>query len=266
MYAVSRDFVSAHPEYAAKPQAESDWGVRRLKETVSTGIEVQLIDARRLAGHVLDPGLGPLLEGLRPRTRPLLINIDYAFGEQAEEIIRNLILLFGRRLASINVLGKAGSLVGKRGDILVPTGFVEQASDRFYPFSSCVSCDYDGLAELVPDRTVHHGRLLTVSGTLLQNRQMLHFYRHIWDCIGLEMEGTCYYRQILESQQLEVIPEDLQLRFLYYVSDLPLDNEADLASRLAASEGVPPLYGITRQIIRDIFGQERENHEKNPGH
>ena len=252
VYAAARDFLAANPERAVNRKTESDWGILRLHETVSTGIQVQLIDLKRLNGFALESGLGDFPIS----TEALLINIDYAFGEQAEEIIRNLILLFGHRLASINVLGKAGSLVGNRGDILVPTAFVEQTSDRFFPFNSGVSCEYDKLEELAAGRGVHYGRMLTVAGTLLQNTQMLHFYRHIWDCIGLEMEGTSYYQQILESQQLGVVPEDIRMRFLYYVSDLPLDKSADLASRLSQAEGIPPLYAITRQIIRDIFKQE----------
>jgi hypothetical protein len=87
---------------------------------------------------------------------------------------------------------------------------------------------------------------------------MLHFYRHIWGCLGLEMEGTYYYGQIVESQQLEVVPAEVRMRFLYYVSDLPLVRDQALSSRLSAAEGIPPLYGITRQIIHDIFKQERE--------
>jgi hypothetical protein len=237
---------------AAERPLEKDWGILRLRETVSTGIEVQLIDIRKLIGRPLDTRIGQPPDG----TRALIINIDYAFGEQAEEIIRNLILLFGRRLKSINILGKAGALVGKRGDILIPTAFIEQTADRFYPFSDCVASEYPGIEQRVPGSEVHCGRLLTVTGTLLQNRQMLHFYRHIWGCIGLEMEGTCYYGQILESQQLEVVPADLRMRFLYYVSDLPLMRAANLSSSLSAAEGIPPLYGITRQIIHDIFNQE----------
>lgn len=36
-----------------------------------------------------------------------------------------LILLFGTNIRSINVLGKAGAMVGKRGDILLPTHFIK---------------------------------------------------------------------------------------------------------------------------------------------
>ena len=66
-------------------------------------------------------------------TESIILNIDYAFGEQAGEIMRNLLLLFGKNIGSINILGKTGSLVGSRGDILLPTAFVEQSEDLFLP-------------------------------------------------------------------------------------------------------------------------------------
>ena len=251
VYAVSREYLASHGELLRNELGGSKWGMAKLTETVSTGIEVQLIDLSRLAGARLDPELGSI-----PAYNSLLVNIDYAFGEQAEDIIRNLIMLFGNRLSSINVLGKAGAFVGRRGDVLVPTAFIEQNSDRFYPFGDTVNCDLSDLRGRTEDREVHIGPLLTVSGTLLQNSTMLRFYRHIWDCIGLEMEGTSYYRQILESQQLEVIDRAIPLRFLYYVSDLPLDRSADLSASLSPAEGIPPLYAITRQILIEIFGQE----------
>jgi hypothetical protein len=94
--------------------------------------------------------------------------------------------------------------------------------------------------------------LLTVDGTLLQNRQMLNFYRQIWDVIGMEMEGTHYYRGILESGELGVIRRDVDFRFFYYVSDLPLQSHSNLATPLQRSEGVPPLYAITRHILDEI--------------
>ena len=60
------------------------------------------------------------------------------------------------------------------------------------------------------DRDVRTGPLLTVSGTLLQNRDMLHFYRHIWDCIGLEMESTncgCPATSSPRCRTLHVVPK-----------------------------------------------------------
>ena len=71
--------------------------------------------------------------------------------------------------------------------------------------------------------------------------------------VGLEMEGSYYLQQILKSRNRGGIPQDVSLRFLYYVSDLPLGNDSDLSNHLRASEGVPPLYGITREVLSCIL-------------
>jgi len=211
-----------------------------------------MIDASRLAGLALDPGIA----ASGGDGKNIIVNIDYAFGEQAEHVIRNLLMLFGKNLASVNFLGKAGALVGKRGDILAPTAFIKQSSERYEPlFNSSVRCK-PCLQERIPGRSVHEGPMLTVAGTLLQNRRMLYFYKHVWGCIGIEMEGAYYYRQVLESRRLGIVPEDVVLRFYYYVSDLPLDHASNLSSRMSALEGIPPLYAITREILTEVLGSE----------
>ena len=250
LYALSRDYLSGSPDTAREIRRnEKTWGIVRLKETASTGIQVQLIDASRLSGLNLDPGIAPA----KKDARNIIVNIDYAFGEQAEHVIRNLLMLFGRNLASVNLLGKAGALLGKRGDILMPTAFIKQTSERYEPLLKAAQGCEHCLSARVPGREVHLGPMLTVDGTLLQNRKMLYFYKHLWGCIGIEMEGAYYYRQVLEARRLGIIPEDVELRFYYYVSDLPLDHASNLSSRLGAMEGIPPLYAITREVLTGVF-------------
>ena len=72
------------------------------------------------------------------------------------------------------------------------------------------------------------------------------------------MEGAHYYRQILESQQLDVLDDRIPLRFFYYVSDLPLDRNEDLSAILDPEDGLPPLYAITRHILSEIFNEVRQ--------
>jgi CRP-like cAMP-binding protein len=250
VYAAGRDWLAADAA-RAKERRERDArdGFVRLSESAFTGIQVDLVDLRRLAGRALDPALPANATG----ANALLVNIDFAFGQQAAEILGNLITLFGRRVRSINVLGKAGALVGRRGDLLVPDAFVEQGADGLLPLAHLQRIDFARLRTRAAGREVHRGRLLTVAGTLLQNRRMLHFYRRIWDCVGLEMEGYSYARKIVDAQRLGMLREDVDLRFLYYVSDVPLATAATLAERLGAGEGIPPLYAITREILCSIL-------------
>ncbi len=250
VYAIAREYFAADPEQLRiARETERRHGILRIEETVSTGIEVQLIDSAQLVGAAIDPGIPPIAR----EPRKLIVNIDYAFGEQAGYIIRNLLMLFGSNLRSISLLGKAGALLGDRGDVLVPTAFIQQSSDQFHPLPVPLDNSLERLRHRMPDRRLHLGPLLTVDGTLLQNRQMLQFYRHIWGCIGLEMEGAHYYRQILESSQIGVVARPLLLQFYYYVSDLPGRGEARLSERLRLAEGVPPLYAITREVLSGVL-------------
>lgn len=258
LYSIARSYFKEEKSAARELQEVGlTYGIRRLKDTASTGIEVQLIDLSRLAGAPVDREIAPIGE----QNRDIIVNIDYAFGEQAEHIIRNLLMLFGKSVRSVNFLGKAGALLGRRGDVLAPTAFIEQANDLFQPLPEQPPESLEGLRQRLEGNEVHCGPMLTAEGTLLQNRLMLNFYRHIWQTIGIEMEGTHYYRQILESSQLGVIDEDVRLRFYYYVSDKPLETKANLSARLEPHEGVPPLYAITRQILTEIVDQGNQGQE-----
>jgi hypothetical protein len=237
LYALLPDYIRAHPERVASAESERSWGILTLSDQSTTGIAVQLIDTEKL-GHAGE-------------TRKFLVNIDYAFGEQAEEIIYNLITLFHKHIRSVNVLGKAGSLVGKRGDILVPTAFVLQSDDAFHPLPA--PAPLEGLANRLKRSELHVGPLLTVGGTLLQNRPLLHFYRNIWKCIGLEMEGVYYARKVIDFIELGVLDPKVTQRYFYYVSDVPLHAGERLSAPLTATEGVPPLYAITREILGAIL-------------
>jgi len=237
LYALLPGFLKDHPALAPRADDERAWGILRIDDQATTGIAVQLIDTA-----VLGTGAGP---------RKFIVNIDYAFGEQAEEIIHNLITLFSRHIRSVNVLGKAGALTGRRGDVLVPTAFVLQADDSFQPLPHPGTLE--GLRARLPETGLHLGPLLTVAGTLLQNRPLLNFYLHIWKCVGLEMEGVYYARKVTESIQLGVLDPTVVQRYFYYVSDLPLEAGERLSSPLSPAEGIPPLYAITREILAAIL-------------
>ena len=249
--ALARDYLAESPELAReKTEADREAGILDLEWTAFTGIAVELIDASKVAWRDTDPGI----RNVPPERPSLIVNIDYAFGEQAEHIIANLVSLFGRNLASVSVLGKAGGLVGERGDVLVATGFIEEYGEHFRQVPGPSGVDADRLRAQLPGRALHEGHVLTVTGTLLQNRRMLHFNRHIWGCVGLEMEGSYYLRHILKSMNRGAISADIDLRFLYYVSDLPLRHDSNLSERMRAVEGIPPLYAITREVLSGILG------------
>lgn len=249
LYLIARHYlaqVEGAAEASAKAQAAA--GQLHLSTTAFTGIEVDLFDARKL--QAIDPAI-PFAQ---PAAPTLIVNVDYAFGQQAEEILLNLLFEFGSAVRSVNVIGKAGGLTGRRGDVLLPRATLLQTNDELYPLPN-LDVPRELVARLT-DRDVHEGPVLTVAGTLLQDRVLLWFYRRIWKCVGLEMEGSFFARQLISAMETGVVRSDVKARFLYYVSDVPLDPDETLSEALAPWEGVPPLYAVTRTVLTRILAAD----------
>jgi len=187
----------------------------------------------------------------------LLINIDYCFGSQGEIILRLLLLTFGQLVRSINVIGKAGGLASdcKRGDILFPTHILdENQNGEMRPVDNFDVSPKDLCR--ISHRQVHVGPVITVLGTVLQSTELLLFYERLWHATGMEMEASWYLRAIEEATHLGLLHQGSQSRFLYYVSDTPLEPSSSLASAMTLAEGIPPLYSITRMILGKVLSKE----------
>jgi CRP-like cAMP-binding protein len=262
-------YMGAHP-HARQEQDEFDaFCIKTLRHTELTGIQVELIDLDSLCGAFLehdidaDPYLAPFIgktkraHSNRSRRRRLLVNIDYAFGKQAEQIISALSLLFGESVASVGVMGKAGGLQGKRGDIVVAEYLVHQDGDEMTLIDNH-GVDKGALSRL-SQRTVWSGGVLTVLGTLLQDRMLLHYYKKLMGCVSLEMEGSFYARELIRFKKAGLMSEDMHMRFLYYFSDTPLstDQSETLSKDLCLSEVIPPQYAVTRELLRLVLIDDR---------
>lgn len=206
--------------------------------------------------------------------RHFIINMDFAFGAQAEGICRAVFGAFGSHIRSVSVMGKAGGMRGRRGDIQLASHVLLSKSslimeDNQDELRSCRNQDLSAarLSELAGPRVeVHHGKVLTVTGTMLQNVQLLRYYKYIWGCVGTEMEGSYFARVIEDFYRQGIAHPQLVSRFAYYTSDMPLaqsEAEADqghragaamtLSAPMTAQEGVPPLYAIARGILEKVM-------------
>jgi hypothetical protein len=134
-YLHSHKYFESFPHLqAARKEYDSKAGIYTVDEHEFTGITVQLFDLSRLKETALgnssiDASISEVLNSRSESRRHLLVNIDYAFGEQAQHVLRSLLLTYGRLVRSVSVMGKAGSLTGSRGDILFPTHFIHEKGD-----------------------------------------------------------------------------------------------------------------------------------------
>lgn len=181
----------------------------------------------------------------------VLLVFDYAFGEQAYELMDELLKTnIGKQLESISVMGKAGIMKGKKGDIMVPTAHIFEGTSDNYPFQNDLS-SYDFTNINIPTL---EGTMITVLGTSLQNKDILtYFCRSSWKVIGIEMEGVHYQKAIQSAMHIrQTVRPDVKLRYAYYASDNPLETGSTLASGSLGQVGVVPTYTITQKILEKI--------------
>ena len=204
----------------------------------------QVVDLARIEPELVDTRLGCAF-----RRDAMLLNMDYAFGEEGFFLLNELLEVWGKNIRSIYILGKAGSLVGQRGDIMLPSFFVKQGTGDVYRLENCLrSADFEGLTT----SGVHSGGpMLTVAGTFLQNREVLEYFRTHWGALGVEMEGTPYARALEQARLRGRVGHDLRVGVAYYCSDVPLSG--DLLSVPLGEGGLDPVYTTTLAVLRNIF-------------
>lgn len=232
-------------------------GMIYIPDNSGANIDVQIFDTSKIDFSKLDIDVDREKVS-KTSELPVIIVMDYAFGEQAYETMDELLkpLKVGAtnthlNVASISLMGKAGILEGKKGDIMIPSAHIFEGTADNYPFKNELS-----KAELEGnDIDVYEGSMITVLGTSLQNKEILKFFfNSTWNVIGLEMEGAHYQKAIQAASKVRGnIGPDVKVRYAYYASDNPLETGSTLASGGLGTSGVKPTYLITRQIIKQIF-------------
>ncbi len=228
-------------------------GMISLPDTSGTNIDVQIFDTAKID---FKKSAFPTAKN---DVHPVIIVMDYAFGEQAYETIDELLKPYKEskdkkvflNVVSVSIMGKAGILQGDKGDIMIPSAHINEGTGDNYPFENELT------AEMLEDNgiPVYAGPMVTVLGTSLQNKDLLKFFHDsTWGVIGLEMEGAYYQKAIQSASKIrKSINPDVKVRYAYYASDNPLETGSTLASGGLGTTGVKPTYLITIKILEQIF-------------
>lgn len=234
--------------YAAKN------GLTYIPDASGTNINVQVIDTSKIN---MDDTPFSILNS--ENEQPVIIVMDYAFGEQAYETMDELLKPYycveetkhHLDIESVSIMGKAGILEGGKGDIMIPSSHIFEGTADNYPFKNRLKKrDLEGLGV-----EVFEGAMISVLGTSLQNKDILKFFHEsTWRVIGLEMEGAHYQKAIQAASKIRRnIKRKVKVRYAYYASDNPLETGSTLASGGLGTTGVRPTYIITQKILEQIF-------------
>src|SRR5690606_38624714 len=108
-----------------------------LPDLSGTNIGAQIIDTAKMSAGTIVPGVALPKE---EKKRPVIVVMDYAFGEQAYECFDELLKPYEREgenialdVVSASIMGKAGILEGKKGDIMIPSSHVFEGTADNYP-------------------------------------------------------------------------------------------------------------------------------------
>jgi hypothetical protein len=263
LYYAARLWHQAHPRDAAKDERnveERERGITAVAPVVGADVGAQIIDVSRLRPEDLDPRLGDLT-GLMTRSDAVILNIDYPLGMGAYHILREVAEAVDN-LCGVYVLGKAATLNGDIGDVLIADFVRDEHTGNTYSFDNAFS--YADVAPFLEQGSVlDNQRAVTVKGTFLQNRDYLDLFYRENDTI-VEMEAGPYLSAVYETTHVSRHPLGEAVHFLrlpvdigliHYASDTPYTRARTLGSRNLSFEGVDSTYASAVAILRRILSR-----------
>lgn len=227
-------------------------GMIYIDDHSGSNIDVQIIDLTKTELK------NTVFAGQKYTGDDVILVFDYAFGEQAFEVMDELLRpyevheeVYMMKVKSISIMGKAGILTGSKGDIMIPTAHIFEGTADNYTLENALK-----LEDFADDEIkAFEGPMVTVLGTSLQNKDILsYFMTTSWKAIGLEMEGAHYQKAIQVASKIRHhISPDLFVMYAYYASDNPLETGSTLSSGGLGLTGVKPTYMITHKILEKIL-------------
>ncbi len=246
---------------ADKAEIERARGVRRFPSVHGFDVEVQVIDLKRFDPGTADPRLRGVAADALARSEALIVNIDYPLGMSAHQILSHISARAGE-MRGVYVMGKAATLNGVIGDVMLPSVVHDEHSQNTYLIANCFRADDVG--DLVFGTVLDNQKAISVRGTFLQNQRYMDvFYREGYTVI--EMEAGPYLSAVYEMFRPQRYPENeivnlyevpFDLGFLHYASDTPLSKGRNLGVAHPSYFGMDPTYAASLAILRRILALE----------
>lgn len=264
LYYAQNGFLEQEPGLVRTKQAmEAQVGVSRTDPLPPLLAEAQVLELNRIDPRRLDPRLLLPEPKVLARSRAVVVNTDYPLGFSAFHLLEAAGRLFPD-WRGLFILGKCASMIGRLGDVLIPTQVRDVHFHRLYSFTNCFSALH--LAPYLQDAAVFDDqRSLTVHGTFLHSWKTVRNL-HRADFTGIEMEaGPCLAALAGHFQPDTTggtglchlsLPRDFLLGMLHYTSDTPYNLRASLLSQPLGLTGLEACYSASLAILQRILDQE----------
>ena len=248
-------------ERRVRQDEEEAVGITYLEPSGPLDVGVQVIELAKLDPRWFDPRL----EGLDPTSSDaVIVNINYPLGMAAYHIMSQVGAAVDTILG-VYILGKAATLNGRIGDIMMSNVVFDEHSGNTYWFENAFN--YDAVAPyLAFGSALDSQKAVTVLGTYLQNEGYLDFY-YRGNFTVVEMEAGPYLSALYEDVFLERHPaaeainlsplsRHMDLGIIHYASDTPYTRAHTLGARGMSFYGMDSTYASTIAILRRIFDLE----------
>lgn len=263
LYYTLKKYEQQYPDVEQeRVQHEKQAGIRRIPSKHVFDVEVQIMELSRLRCDWLDPRLR--LSGIEKLadSDALIINIDFPLGMAAYQILSEV----ARNIASIRgiyIMGKAATLNGRIGDVMIPNVVHDEQSLNTYLFRNCFTAAH--VASLLTYGTVlDNQKAISVRGTFLQNRgYMSVFYQEGYT--DMEMEAGPYLSSIYEmirpqrhpyNEIVNLYSSPFPIGILHYASDTPFSKGKNLGTQNLSYFGMDPTYASASAVLRSILEEE----------
>lgn len=256
---------------ATQAAYEDQHGIHRIPSEHAFDVEAQIIELSSLNPDTIDPRLNPeTFAGesadwsFLQHSQALILNIDYPLGLAAY----NLLVKIAEHtypMLGIYIMGKAATLNGRRGDVMIPNVTYGEHSQNTFLYPNCFVAD-DVSPYLVYGTVLDNQKSVSVMGTYLQNAKIMEvIYREGYT--DIEMEAEPYLSAVYELFRPTRFPTDeiinlynlpFDLGILHYASDTPLTKGENLGAGTLSYFGVDSTYATSLAILRRIMQLEYE--------
>ncbi len=238
-------------------------GLRQVSNPLYFDVGAQIIEVRRLKPEWFDPRIQmPGLEHLAT-SQAVILNLDYPLGMAAYQILSQVTANVGD-IRGVYVMGKAATLNGRVGDVMIPNVVYDEHSQNSFLFKNCFVAQ-DVAPYLLWGSVFDNQKTVTVRGTFLQNREfMVLFYKEGYT--DIEMEIGPYLSAIYEDIYPKRYPVNeivnlfinapYDIGVLHYASDTPYSRRQVLLSKSLSYFGVDSTYATSIAILRRILANE----------
>ncbi len=251
-------------DIAEMTRDEQAHGIIRVPAAHSFDIEAQVMELSQLDPQRFDPRLLPdrNRSAFLKQSNALIVNIDYPLGLGAYNVLIKIAEHISEILG-VYIMGKAATLNGVRGDIMIPDVVQDEHSQNTYIFQNTFTAP-DVTPYLVYGTVLDNQKALTVPGTFLQNANMMDvMYREGYT--DIEMEAGPYLSAVYEMTRPKRHPVNeivnlqgasFDIGILHYASDTPMSKGRNLGAGALSYRGMDSTYAASVAILRRIFQLE----------